>query len=467
MSKSSPTNLQSIDSSLARLRHHYETGATRPLAYRLKQLDGLQRFLRECDRDIEQALHQDLKKSAMESFVTETTIIYSELHYVRKHLSSWIKPKKVSTILPMQPGKSYVYPEPLGLVLIISPWNYPIQIPLVALIGALAAGNCAVIKPSEVAPASSQLLAEKLPHYIDPACLHIIQGGVEETTMLLKQAFDHIHYTGNTTVGKVVMEAAAKHLTPVTLELGGKSPCIIDETANIEVTAKRIVWAKFSNAGQTCVAPDYLLVHKNVEDTLLQHMIKAIHEFYGDNSQTSRDYSRIINAKHYQRLIKLLSGNGEIVTGGKTDESDLYIAPTILRHVKDDAPIMSDEIFGPILPVISIASLDDAITFIRMRPKPLALYMFSESKLAQQQIVTQTTSGSVCINHAMMQLAVPALPFGGVGASGMGTYHGKASFDAFTHYKSILYKPTWLDLRMMYPPYGRLLNRILSWYLNT
>jgi aldehyde dehydrogenase (NAD+) len=454
-----------ISTTVARLRQNFNVGLTRTYTYRQQQLAGMARFLKECEEEIKSALLADLGKPAAETLIAEIAITTLDLKHAQKNLAAWMKRKKVSTALIAQPGVSYIYPEPLGVALIIAPWNYPVQLTLAPLIGALAAGNCVVLKPSEVAPATSHLLATVLPKYIDSACLAVFEGGVPETTALLAEHFDHIFYTGSGTVGRVVMTAAAKNLTPVTLELGGKSPCIVDASTNLDVAVRRIIWAKFSNAGQTCIAPDYILVDAAIADSLLEKMKITLGDFYGDNPASSKDYGRIINSHHYQRLINLLSGSGDIYLGGNGDEAERYLAPTILRNVPDNAPIMADEIFGPILPVININNIDEAIAFINARPKPLALYLFSSDQSICERVIANTSSGSVAINYPMMQVTNPELPFGGVGASGMGAYHGKASFDTFTHFKSVLKKPTWIDLAMMYPPYSTTFTRLIRWLM--
>jgi aldehyde dehydrogenase (NAD+) len=320
------------------------------------------------------------------------------------------------------------------------------------------------VKPSEVAPATSALIAAELPRYVDRDAIRVIEGGVAETTELLAQRFDHIFYTGNGAVGRVVMTAAAKHLTPVTLELGGKSPTIVDRSANLEVTAKRICWGKFSNAGQTCVAPDYILAHEEIHERLLDVLATTIRSFYGDDPQRSADYGRIVNARHHRRLAALL-GSGKVVVGGKLDESDRYIAPTVLRDVPADSPVMADEIFGPILPVLSVGTIDEAVSFINQRPKPLALYVFAEDASVQQSVIDRTTSGGASVNHTWMHLANHDLPFGGVGESGMGAYHGRATFDVFSHKRSVLSKPTSLDAPVMYPPYDDTKKKLLRFLL--
>jgi aldehyde dehydrogenase (NAD+) len=425
-----------ISSVVFSLRQHFNAGVTRTLAFRQQQLAGLKRFLIECESDILAALHEDLGKPRAETLSAEIGLLNAELAHTNKHLAAWMKPKRVSTSFIAMPGRSMIYPQPLGVVLVIAPWNYPLQLTLAPLIGALAAGNCAVVKPSEVAAATSRLLATKLPGYIDSRCLKVIEGGIPETTALLQEQFDYIFYTGNGTVGRVVMTAAAKHLTPLTMELGGKSPCIVNSDTDLDVAARRIVWGKFSNAGQTCVAPDYVLVHEAVEEQLLAKLRIETLAFYGNNPEMSADYGRIINHHHYQRLMQLIPGSGT-----------LY------------------EIFGPILPVLKIKDMQAAINFVNAGPKPLALYIFTSDSVVREKIIAETSSGSVSINYPMLQLTVPALPFGGVGASGMGAYHGQASFATFTHYKSVLVKPTWFDPSLLYPPYSQRYTKLCRWLM--
>ncbi|MGO9463535.1 MAG: aldehyde dehydrogenase family protein [Isosphaeraceae bacterium] len=439
---------------VSRLRTNFESGHSRPLKERRRQLDGLSRFLKEREREIEAALRSDLGRPSIEVYPTEIAFAAGEISLALRKLKSWSKPTRVPTALVGQPGRSWIYREPLGVVLIIGPWNYPVQLVLVPLMGAIAAGNCAIVKPSEVAPATSDLLARHLPAYVSPQCVSVVEGGVKETTDLLAQRFDYIFYTGNCTVGRIVMEAAAKHLTPVTLELGGKSPCIVDQNADIEVAARRILWGKFFNAGQTCVAPDYVLAHEAIEEKLLACMQKTLVDFFGDDPRSSADFGRIVNARHHRRLMKILPGSGDLVAGGAADENERYLAPTILHNVPADSPVMADEIFGPILPVLKMKDIGQAIAFINARPKPLALYLFSRDDRIQERVLEQTSSGGVTINHTLLHVAVPALPFGGVGASGLGAYHGRSSFETFSHRKSVLKKPTWFDPWFFYPPYN-------------
>jgi aldehyde dehydrogenase (NAD+) len=339
------------------------------------------------------------------------------------------------------------------VALIIAPWNYPLQLSLGPLVGALAAGNCAVLKPSELAPATARLLAERLPGYLDPACVRVVEGEVAETTALLAERFDHIFYTGNGAVGRIVLEAAAKHLTPVTLELGGKSPCYVDASADLAVAARRIAWGKFFNAGQTCIAPDYVLAHAAIRDRLLDLLRATLRDFYGDDPRTSPDYARIVNARHHRRLSALL-GAGTVVVGGESDEAQRYLAPTVLADVPPDAPVMREEIFGPILPVLAVADADAAIAFVNARPKPLALYLFAADRAVEERVLARTSSGGATVNHVMLHFLVPELGFGGVGPSGMGAYHGRASFEVFSHRKGVLRQSTAIDVPLLYPPFS-------------
>lgn len=446
---------------VAKLRASFDEGATRSLDWRLRQLDGVSRFVEACHDDILDALAKDLGKPNFEGFLTEIAYTQTELAHMRKHLSSWMKPERVSTPMVAQPGTSRIHKDPLGVVLNIAPWNYPFQLAIGPALGAIAAGNCVIIKPSEVAANTSKLLAERLPEFVDQSCVQVVEGGVAETTALLEQRFDHIFYTGNGHVGRIVMTAAAKNLTPVTLELGGKSPCIIDREVDLEVALRRIAWGKWSNAGQTCVAPDYVLAHQDIFDRVVAGLGDTIREFYGDNPQNSEDYGRIINERHHRRLMGLMEGV-TVAHGGQNEEADRYIAPTVLSDVHEDSPCMGQEIFGPLLPIIPITDIEHAVRFINARPKPLALYVFTKSRRTQEQVVSRTSSGGLTVNHAWMHLAVPGLPFGGVGESGMGAYHGRLTFDTFTHRKAVLSKPTMLDPAFAYPPYDDKKKKIVK-----
>lgn len=448
---------------IQRQRDWFGTGQTKPVEFRLEQLHKLRQAIGKYQPALLEALKADLNKPPFEAFAFEVSAT-QELTYAIKHLRSWVKPQKVPVSIEQRPAKAQIYPEPLGVVLIISPWNYPFGLVLSPLVGAIAAGNCAVIKPSELAPQTSRVMAELIQDTFDPAYITVVEGGVEVSQALLEEKFDHIFFTGGTAIGKIVMAAAAKHLTPVTLELGGKSPCIVDREIHLEHAARRIAWGKFVNAGQTCVAPDYLLVDRTIKPALVEAIKAKIQEFYGDDPAQSPDFGRIINPKQFARLAELLH-SGNIVTGGQTDPKSLYIAPTLLEGVSPEDPVMQEEIFGPILPILEYDDLNEAISLINAKPKPLALYIFSKNRQIQERILQATSSGGVCINDTIMQVGVSTLPFGGVGESGIGSYHGKASFDTFSHYKSVLVKPFWLDLKWRYAPYeGKLdfLKRILK-----
>ena len=445
-----PTEIPGL---VAGLRGCFESGRTRPIEWRLDQLRRLQAMLEDQQEPLHQALFADLGKPAFEAWIAETGFTALEIGYVIKHLRSWMRPRRVWTPIPHQIGASRVHREPLGVALIIGPWNYPAQLVLAPLVGAIAAGNCAVVKPSEIAPRTSEVLAELIPKHLDRDAIRVVEGGIPETSALLAERFDHIFYTGNGTVGRIVMAAAAKHLTPVTLELGGKSPCLVDRDADLEISARRIVWGKFFNAGQTCVAPDYILVEKGTESLLLERMRQTLVTFYGEDPRRSPDYTRIVNERHLARLLALL-GEGELVVGGVHDEKTRYLAPTIVRGIKGHERVMQDEIFGPILPVIAVDDMDQAIDFVNARAKPLALYVYTESSETANRILSRTSSGGACVNDCISHLAVPELPFGGVGASGMGAYHGRTSFETFSHRKSVLDRSTVLDPPIRYPPYS-------------
>lgn len=439
------------DSILQSQRTFFATGQTKPYEYRLTQLKKLKDAILECQDAIVQAAKDDLGRPEFEGYF-EIGVL-AELSYVIKTLKKWMKPQKVGLPLAQMPGSAWVQPEPLGSVLIIGPWNYPFQLVISPLIGAIAAGNCAIIKPSELAPATSKVVADLIVSTFSSDYVAVQEGGVETSQALLAQKFDHIFFTGGTRIGQIVMEAAAKHLTPVTLELGGKSPCIVDSDIKLEVAVNRIVWGKFLNAGQTCVAPDYLLVHKDIKPAFMAALKARIQEIYGDDPAKSPDFSRMVGDRQFARVAGLLDGQ-EIVVGGQSDPDALFIAPTVLDNVAWDAPIMQDEIFGPVLPVLAYENIEDAIALINSNPKPLALYLFTQNKSLEQQVLAATSSGGVCINDTILHLAIWGMPFGGVGSSGMGAYHGKTSFDTFSHSKSVLKKPFWLDLDWRYPPYA-------------
>jgi aldehyde dehydrogenase (NAD+) len=452
---------------VADARAVFNSGVTRPLAWRLEQLKAMNTMLVEHQDDFAAALAVDLGKHPSESWLTEIGFLTAEISHTIKHLAQWLAPRKSAMPVAMQPGKAFVVLDPLGVVLVIAPWNYPIQLLLAPVIGALAAGNTVVAKPSELAPASSAALARWVPEYLGGA-VTIVEGGVPETTALLAERFDHIFYTGNGRVGRIVMAAAAKNLTPVTLELGGKSPVYIDDTVNIRTAAQRIAWGKYINAGQTCVAPDYVLGTAGALAKLADALPDVISSLYGDEPQRSAEYGRIINAGAHARVAGLLAadladgGNGSLVTGGEVDADSRYIAPTVL-HVDSGAALMQEEIFGPVLPLVTVNSADEAIDFINERDKPLALYVFSEDEGVRTAFTERTSSGGLAFGVPVAHLTVPGLPFGGVGASGMGGYHGKYSIDTFSHHKAVMDKPLSPDtLALIYPPFGAIKRQVIK-----
>ena len=440
-------NLKSL---IACQREYFESGATRPLSFRLEALRKLQKALQDNETLISKAMKDDLNKSPFETYMTETGMVLDEIRFHLKHLPRWIRSKTVRTPLTQFHAKSFVVPEPYGVALIMSPWNYPLQLCLDPLVGAISGGNCAVIKPSAYAPATSNAIAKIIGETFPPEYLAVVEGGREQNNALLEEAFDYIFFTGSVEVGKAVMAAASKNLTPVTLELGGKSPVIVDETANLKLAAKRIAFGKVLNAGQTCVEPDYLLIHESIKDRFLEEYKKALTGFFPDGDCS--DMPVIISEKHFQRVARLLDGETAVIGGG-IDELRRFIEPTVLTDITPDSPVMQEEIFGPILPLMTYAELDDCIRFIRSRPRPLALYLFTESRTAEEKIFGSCSFGGGCVNDTIIHLANPHMGFGGVGYSGMGSYHGKLSFDTFTHYRSVVRKSTWLDLPMRYHPY--------------
>jgi aldehyde dehydrogenase (NAD+) len=447
-----------IAATIEHLRSTFDSGRTADLGWRKRQLQGVIDLVRENEAQLSDALAADLGKPAFDTWLTELNLVKDEAAHALKHLGGWSKPTKRSVPLVAQPAKAWTEPQPLGVVLIIAPWNYPLQLLLAPAVAALAAGNTMVLKPSELAPATSAAVAELVPKYLDTDAVAVVEGGVPETTALLAEAWDHILYTGSTRVGQVVMEAAAKHLTPVTLELGGKSPTIIAADANLPVAAKRVAWAKILNAGQTCIAPDYLLVERSVSDEFAALVVEQLEGFRDEAPATS-----IVNEHHLDRLEGLLDGHGgEELMPRKTDRDSRVMAPVVVRQPDPEAKVMQEEIFGPILPFIEVDSIDEAISFVKARPRPLALYLFTSSGATERKVLDQTHAGSVCINHLVYQAAVTDLPFGGIGPSGMGTYHGKAGFDTFSHQKSVLKRPTWTDPGFAYPPYTDQIQKVLK-----
>ncbi|HVP80990.1 MAG TPA: aldehyde dehydrogenase [Thermodesulfobacteriota bacterium] len=442
-----------------RQREYFGTGKTLPLGFRIGQLKTLKDSIERNEKIILEALYKDLRKSEIEAYNSEVLVVAADIDYVLKRIKKWVRPRKVRTPLIHLPAKSLIYPEPAGVILILSPWNYPFQLTFVPLIGAIAAGNCAVLKPSEYAPHTSAAMAEIIRDNFEQDYITVAEGGVDVSQALLQEKFDHIFFTGSTDVGKRVMRAASEHLTPVTLELGGKSPSVVWKDANIEVASRRILWGKFLNAGQTCVAPDYLLVHQDISQRFVEALIDGLRKFYGPSPQQSKDYGRIVNERHFERLRKYLE-DGTVLFGGEHDKKDLYIAPTLLSNIKESSTVMQDEIFGPILPVIEFKTIKEVVDRINSKPKPLSLYLFTEDQSVQDVILKNISSGGVCINDTVSHIVGSDLPFGGVGDSGFGSYHGKASFDSLTHYKSVLRRRFSFDSKMKYPPYRVELKKI-------
>ena len=441
------------------LRAAFDSRLTRPLAWRSAQLRQLVRLLTENEPELLAALATDLGKPTIEAYATDIGFSAMEIKGLIKNLERWTADTKVRLPLTAMPGRGRIVHQPLGVALVIAPWNYPIQLLLVPVACAIAAGCAVVAKPSELAPATSAAMGRLIPRYLDARAVAVVEGGVPETAALLKERWDTIFYTGNGTVGRVVARAAAEHLTPVTLELGGKSPVIVDRDADLNVAARRISWGKFLNAGQTCIAPDHVLVHEAVADELIDRIVSTIGDLYGNDARTSPDYARIINSRHFARLGRLIDGAGpsgvaaHVVTGGVRDPRDRYLAPTVLTDIADDAPCMAEEIFGPVLPIIPVRDVEDAIARVNAGDKPLALYAFSRNDHTLQRIVDHTSSGGVCLNHVVMHVTAPSLPFGGVGESGTGSYHGRCGIEAFSHRRSVMSKPTSPDPSIMYPPY--------------
>ncbi|XP_046500616.1 aldehyde dehydrogenase family 3 member B2-like isoform X3 [Equus quagga] len=444
--------MDSVGDTLQRLRESFSAGRTRPAEFRVTQLKGLGRFLRDNKQLLQEALARDLRKM-------EVTLALKNLH-------TWMKDEPATKNLLMLLSSTFIRKEPFGLVLIITPWNYPLNLSLVPLVGALAAGNCVVLKPSEISTSTEKVLTEVLPQYLDQSCFAVMLGGPEETGQLLEHKFDYIFFTGSPRVGRIVMTAAAKHLTPITLELGGKNPCYVDDNCDPETVANRVAFFRYFNTGQTCVAPDYVLCSPEMQERLLPALQSTIARFFGEDPQSSPNLGRIINDKHFQRLQGLL-GCGRVAIGGQSDQSDRYIAPTVLVDVQETEPVMQEEIFGPILPIVNVRSLDEAIDFINRREKPLALYAFSKSNKVVNEMLDRTSSGTFGSNDGFTYLTLPSLPLGGVGNSGMGRYHGKFSFNTFSHHRACLLSPPGLEKLndIHYPPYPDWKQRLVRWSL--
>ncbi len=447
---------------LGAMRAFFAEGVTRPLQVRLRYLTALEKAIRQREGEILAALHQDLGKSAFEGYATEVGLVLEELRYVRRHLPKWVRPKRVWPSLAQLPGQAYIQYEPRGLVLILSPWNYPFQLLMMPLIGALAAGNVVVLKPSEFAPATAALVEDLIRQTFPPDYVRVVQGDAQVAAALLEQDWDYIFFTGSTRVGRVVAEAAAKRLIPYTLELGGKSPAIVEADAHLPVAVRRIAWGKWINAGQTCIAPDYVLVHESQREAFLAELEKTLTHFYGDLSRPPADYGRVVHRAHYERLLRLMS-QGQILLGGYTDPQALYISPTVLGDPHGE--LMEEEIFGPLLPVLTFRKPEEAVAQVRRLPPPLAVYIFSESAERQRFYLEALPSGGACINDTLMHIGSSRLPFGGLRQSGIGRYHGWYSFETFSHARSVVKTPTWVDLPLRYPPFKNklgLIRRILG-----
>lgn len=454
------TNIQHI---LAEQKQFFQSGCTKDLEFRLKNLARLKSAIVQNEAAILNALKKDLSKSAYEGYLTEVGVVLDEIRFVSRKLKSWIRPKRVKTPFVLWVASSRIYFEPYGIALIISPWNYPFQLSLAPLIGSMAAGNCSVIKPSEYAPHTAAIISEIIAAHFDSSYIAVIEGDARVGEALLRERFDYIFFTGSAARGKAVMAAAARHLTPLTLELGGKSPCIVDQDANIDQAAKRIVFGKFMNAGQTCIAPDFALVHQANKQRFQTQFEKYVHQFYGKNPQQSPDYARIINRRHFDRLNALLKSS-HIIFGGQCDPADLYVAPTLVDNPALEDPVMQEEIFGPILPLLVFDDWSEVTSLLNSRPKPLALYVFSNQPRTCRKVIKEVSFGGGCINDTVIHFVNAHLPFGGVGHSGMGHYHGKASFETFSHQKGILKKSFTYEPPLRYPPYKNklaLLKKIL------
>jgi len=445
------------------LNHTFRTGLTRPVSWRKEQLKQLLQFLNDHEQDLLDALKKDLGKHPSEARLTELQFLRSDIKHTLASIASWVRPQRVKTPMLAWPAKSELVPEPLGTVLILGAWNYPVQLLLAPLIAAIAAGNCAVIKPSEHAKHVAQVMGKHLPNYLDASAIRVVNGEVDVSSELTQLPFDHIFYTGGEQAARAILAAAAPNLTPVALELGGKSPAVVLADSDIKVSARRIVWGKFLNAGQTCIAPDYVLVEEAVKAELIEQLTSAINEFYGDDPQTSDDYGRIIHQAHYQRLVDSLKDQ-HILHGGDFSKRERYIAPTLVDNVEASHSLMKEEIFGPILPIVSIDSANEAIEYISARPKPLALYVFSKNKRTLKQFTQRVAAGNVCYNDTLMFMLNDEMPFGGVGRSGMGRYHGRFGFDTFSHLKPVMTRRFMLDVALRYPPYSRLKDKVLSWF---
>lgn len=454
----------SLESLVERQRTFFATGKTRDYVFRMEALKKLQDILEKYEAEISEALRIDLGKPMLEAYSTEVAYVKEDLRYVMKRLKKWSRPQKVSSPLVSWPARSMILPEPYGNTLIVSPWNYPFQLTVSPLIGAIAAGNTAILKPSEATPKTQELLVRLINAAFPPEFVCCVGGGVEESTALLDFRYDFIFFTGSTRVGKIVAEKAAKYLTPVCLELGGKSPCIVDKNIDLKTTTRRIAWGKFLNAGQSCVAPDYVLVHQDIYEAFTKELTNTITEFYGKDPHASESLGRIVNTTHFDRLQKLIEPSKVIMSSPSVRE-ERFMAPTVMKDVGWNDNVMTEEIFGPVLPLIPYTDLSEVMKNIQSRPKPLALYLFSTDSAIQEKILSNLSYGGACVNDTMVHLTNPLLPFGGVGESGVGSYHGRQSFDLFSHRKSVMVKPFWGDATMRYAPYTGWKLKLIRFFL--
>ncbi len=453
-----------IESIVASQREFFASGKTFDIAFRKQALKSLRDSILRHEKELLEAIKADLGKSSTEAYMCEVGLTLSTIRYTLKHINQWARTRRMPTPLTNFHSRSMIVQEPYGVVLVMSPWNYPVLLSLEPLIGAIAAGNTVVLKPSAYSANTSNIIAQVIEETFDSAYVSVIKGGREANQSLLEEKFDYIFFTGGVNVGKLVMQKASAHLTPITLELGGKSPCIVERSADLQIAARRIVFGKFLNCGQTCIAPDYILVEKTIHDEFVKHLIKELTLMYGEDILTNPSYGKIINRKHYDRLLGLITQQ-KIVFGGKHDEETLRIEPTILDHVTGDDAVMQEEIFGPLLPILSVSDMDEAYQFVQSRPHPLALYLFTNNACVEKRFLTQVPFGGGCINDTIIHIATKNLPFGGIGNSGMGRYHGKYTFDTFSHEKSVVKKYTWLDLHMRYQPYTTWKEKLIRFFL--
>jgi aldehyde dehydrogenase (NAD+) len=445
-------------------RAFFASGKTFDIAFRKKALQSLRAGILRHEQELLDAIQADLGKSSTEAYMCEVGLTLSAIRYTLKHLSRWARTRRMPTPLTNFQSRSMIVKEPYGVVLVMSPWNYPVLLSLEPLIGAIAAGNTVVLKPSAYSPNTSNIIAKIIEEVFDSSYVSVVKGGREANQSLLEEKFDYIFFTGGVSVGKLVMQKASAHLTPVTLELGGKSPCIVERSADLQIAARRIVFGKFLNCGQTCIAPDYILVEESIHDEFVKHLMNELPLMYGENILDNPNYGKIINRKHFDRLLGLIAPQ-KVVYGGKSDANSLRIEPTILDHVTSDDAVMQEEIFGPLLPILSVRDMDEAYQFVQSRPRPLALYLFTNNAGIEKRYVQQVPFGGGCINDTIIHIATKNLPFGGIGNSGMGRYHGKYTFDTFSHEKAVVKKYTWLDLHMRYQPYTRWKEKLIRFFL--